>query len=1336
MALSPAAALAFPGTEGVQIGQNTFQGGAILGNVGYNPTTGEIDWGDGTSESCAVNPNPPAPDQYPNCYFVQFNEFGGAIYGVHTYYEQDTCSDIFCSSEQPYTYTITWKNSSDQVLGTVTGDAYIADAGLTGSPQNATALVGSPDPITVADFTDANTSAEAGDFRVGIDWGDGSPEDDTATASSQGGGQFQVDGTHSYDTPGTYQVTVFVIDEPGYNNSSTATINSTVVASNSGVRSLSLREGVPFSGVVGQFCSPPGNPGAASVNWGDGSGDDPATVVAVANSCYRIHGTHTYKEESSNPHQLTVNLDTSGGSLTASGHARVSDAPLNATMDSASLSGDSLTLPRSVIAHVHDANSEAPSCGQGAPCDLTAHVHWGDGSSELADVRPGGGGVLDVVAGPHTYPGGGKFTVSVSVRDDGGATDHAQGSYKVKPPPRTTKGCKHAVPSIGDTEGLFGQRLDPGAHVNWGISPDDRVLRFGRLVICAVDGPWVYQGVSTSALLHQQHLGTGRGNLPSGGGLFQTKGRITVNGLELEPSNLQNLTVDTSSESLTGPDYEVFLAEKAFDSYPQQLGELGRVNLTSDPWILEGDDLATIPRAGHADGFDLTGPATIRIDGLGRSAVDATALLPKVFSLQAYSGGAPSSAVTFTAAYPGLLGSGPASDSKAARDVTAPRAHAANDGCSYPNPTAPIHLEAPDLYLGGIEMHCAYIEYDPSTGDADGGGGFAIGPVNVSGFLKLKHNEFNGAGGSVDGLNVPLFAGVTLQRISFSVFLEPTRFHASAGLDLAGGLAKLDGGALTVFATHTHPYTYNGDKPTTQMDDIPGLDHILYGHPFTTFAIGAGGSFSVLALPLHVNGYGLYVFPDYIEFGGHLGLNVLAGAVRVDAHLAGQFWIGDGHFNIEGGAEVCIIVLGCNGASGVISSDGVIGCWDQGLIVGTISVGGGYHWGRGWPSIYFHGCTDHFGSYRVSQAADVGRAGGAQVFDLPAGLPAVMFRIVGQGGSPAFKVTGPHGEHATAGADDAVSGTAQITMLRSHKFNMTWLGIDHPAAGRWKITPLSGSAPILHTFYAPGVPPASVHATVTGHGRDRVLRYRIRRRPDQSVEFVEVGHGASSSLGTTTARTGSIHFSPAIGPAGARKIEALVTLGGLPSKRLVVASYVAPGPPKAARPPKLRLVRQGSSLQISWGVSRHAIGYEVVVRSTDGRRLLFHPHKKRTRRLAVSGFALAGATVEVRGIGPDGNLGRPATAHLGSRGHPGRVRRLKIHHRGKLVEITWAAAARARDYRVTLVMPGHKPLLLVTKHRKLSFRLKHRRARLRVSVRAEGAPGELGPKASARLRSK
>jgi hypothetical protein len=1346
--LPVSAALAdIAGAEGQPIG--TASSAVQLGQVGDNPDHGTIDWGDGffnhpDQEPCDGLSSYPLPTSLPSCYFLQNAEFGGPIYGYHTYAEQGT-----------YTYTISWFDSVGNPVGTVTGTVNVADAPLhTGSQPTLTAIVGVPFSGTVGSFTDGDPGSIVGDYSASVDWGDGSALDASATVAAAGS-SFAAQGAHTYTAAGTFPVKVYIADEPSATSSSSTTIDNTVTVSSSGVQSLSLTEGVAFSGFVARFCSPPGTQPSASIDWGDGSpADNRTTIIPVATAAcpsgYEIDGSHTYPEEATTPYKVTATLHTSGGDLSKSGIAQVSDAALTATMDSNTLSAATLTIPGSVLAHVQDGNALAPGCVGGGACDLSATVAWGDGSSSQASIVPDPGGGFGIYGGAHTYPAPGSYAIVVSVADKGGSTTQVRDIYTVRPPPAVGARCKSPVPAIGAIQGLYGQPPPSFAQPNWGISRDDRVLRFGNLVLCAVDRPWTYDGASSSVQLSGLQRGAlplasdarccnGIARLPSAPGVFETRGRVIVNGLELEPVNqsLAPMTVDTSAASISGPSYHVFLAQTAFDNYPQQEGELGVADLTSAPWVLEGDSLGYLSQGVSGDGFNLSGPVHIRVDGLGSSAIDATVLLPSVFSLQAYSGGPPTSPVTFAAEYPGALAPGTAHDSVSpalARSPVGPAAHAADGGCTYPAPTAPINLEAPDLYLGGIELHCAYIEYDPSTGDAAGGGGFGIGPVYVNGFLKLDHNAFAGAGGGIDGLDVPIFPGVTLDSIHFSVFLDPSRFHASAGLGLAGGLASLDGGALTVFATNAHPYSYNQDKPFTGQDDIPGVGSILDQHPFTTFAIGAGGSFNVLDLPLHIDGYGLYVYPDYIEFGGHMGLDVLDGAVKVDAHLSGQFWIADGSFDIEGGAQVCLPVLGCNGASGVISSNGIIGCWDQNLLLGTLSVGGGYHFGDTWPSIYFHGCTDSFGDYRVSEAADIAQATGARTFIIRPGLPNAMFRIVGSSDSPAFTITGPNGAHASTGADDTITGDRQFVLMRSHQFDTTWVGIAHPAAGRWTFTPLPGSATVTQTFFSPGVPPASVTARVLGHGRARLLRYAIRPRPDQTVQFVETGSGVSSPVGTTRATNGTIRFAPAIGPAGPRQIIAIVTLGGMPAKRITVASYIAPGPPQAARPPQLRLIRHGQSLKISWGLGTNTTSDQVIVRASDGRRLLFHP-ASHSRVLTLGGFSTSGATVEVRGVGPDGNTGPPATARLMPLGPPGKVTNLTVTSSGQRISISWRPAPRAIGYRVVLTLQRYKPLMLAVKRYTLSFRLHSKRFILHVAVQPEGLDGTLGGNTQTTLRA-
>jgi hypothetical protein len=1323
------------GTEGRQIGSSSAP--VVLGTNGANPSAVTVAWGDGQSESCSMYSYGGS-----GCWWEQAAEFGGTVVGFHTYAEQDAvCFPVFrarqrtrilrscpIGSDLPYTYTITYTfpgGSSE----TETGTASVADASLTGYPQTGTALVGVSGQEAVAHFTDADPGGIPSDYTASINWGDSSATDTAVTiryaprSSDNGLPGFDVIGTHAYTSPGTYAVKVVAQDGDGV-SSGPITINSTITASSSGVESLSPVEGAPFSGLVAQFCSPPQPVSSATVAWGDGSTSpsdgEAVTVTPVSGNCYQVSGSHTYRDEAPTPLTITVTPSPTSGGLPApaTGAATVADAALRVAFNSSALAGGALDIPSSVIAHVADANPDAPACGQGGSCDLSANIAWGDGSSSQGAISPDASGGFDVTGG-HAYAAPGTYTIVARVADKGGATASAQGVYTIKPPPGVGQGCSNPVPAIGATQGLYGASLyDPSRFKpHWGLSPDDRVLRFGNLVLCS-DQPWTYLGSTPQQ--RTCFFGCFQG------GDFQTGGDVELNGILLEQKTSGPITVDTWNQSISGPPTRVMNASRV----------LGDADLSADPWTLYGSSLAYLQAGSDAyiGRLQLTGILHITIGGLGTSAIDAEALMPGIFSLQPYAGGQPTSPITIHAAYPGP---GTAPHARIARPS---RLHAGSDGCSYPVSSAPIQLTAPNLYLGGIGMQCAYLDYDPSTGDGVGGGGFGLGPVNVRGFLELQNNSFKGAGGSVDlnpGVPLDPIDAVSLQSISFDVLLDPTVLDAQAKLGLGAGAFSLDGGTLMAFATNNYPYNYNSDSSLTGHDDIPGIDSVLYGGPFRSFAVGAGGEFQPLGLPLYVKGYGLYVAPAYIEFGGSMSASVLSGAISLDANLQGQFWLNDHDFNIEGGINLCLpSPIGCNGISGILSSRGVIGCLNISYLIGSASVGGGYMWGAGGPSIYLGGCSDNFGSYRVSGAADLAQAGGARSFTLPRGLPGAMVRVTGGGGSPTFAIAGPHGERATAGADNAFSGTRQIIIMRMSRFATTWVGIKHPGGGRWTITPAPGSAPIAGVSIANGVPPASVHARVTGSGRRRSLHFTIRRRPGQLVQFVEIGRGASQSLGTTSGGHGVIRFAPAIGPAGRRQIVALVSMGAVPSKRIVVATYVAPGPPRAQRPPHLRLARRGSALEINWERGTDTTRYEIVVIASDGRRLLLAA-PGRARSAFVAGFAASGALVKVFGVGPDGNLGPGAVARLSSLAAPARIQTLTISRHDKQVRVTWRAAARALIYRVTLRLSGVRmPVHLDTARHTVSFSVASIRTVVRVVVQGQGALGVLGPKATVELKAR
>lgn len=1344
------------GTEGTTIGGPN---DAQLIDDSFTGDYAEVQWGDGMTDRCneateTGSGAPPGAPSWCDYRFQNNNDVDQEVDGWHTYHTQGH-----------YTITITdYDENGNQIGQPDTGTATVMDAPLTGQSTTSDTLAGTSASTLVGHFTDGNPYATSGsEYWAWIDWGDGTPEDYNGTVTGSGGSNgFDVEGTHTYASPsppGGYKVTVYVKDqypdcgEPaptgcGAEPNSATSINSTVNATLTGSVSLNLEQGVPFSGPVAQFCGTPDPVTGATIDWGDGSGSDANTTITQSSyqgsTCYHVSAAHTYAQLTGNsPDTLTITPNADSGAGAVTGSATIVNAPLSSRMDANFLAGNSLSIPESVIAHVSDANTLAPPCNPGGPCNLSAQISWGDNSaSQAGTVVPDPNGGFEVLGGPHKYPSFGSYTVTVSVTEPGGASTVASGVYVVTPPPHPQLTCESRVPAVGATSGVYGARLPAGSQPNWGLSADDRVLRFGNLVLCSADGPWVYDGPSTASQL-------GGLNVSDAGGTFETNGRVIVNGLELDPHSDQSaFSVDTSTGEITGPHEEVSLSKEELATYPEQEAILGTVDLKANPWELQGQTLAYLPPANDvsAGGLNLSGPLQVIVDGLGTVSVVGNAELPNAFSLQAYSGGPATGPVAFPDEYPGLLGGGSSASVRHSRvrphRVHAPIAYAADSSCSYPPAPADssINVHSDDLFLGGINMHCAYLYANPSTGSAQGGGGFGIGTIYVDGYFGFDHGNFSYAGGGVDGLNAEVFPGLALNSIHFGVFVNPSRFHATAQFQVGEGLIDVTGGNLTAFATPGHTYAYDQDKPITGADDLPGTPSVL-SSPFSTTTVGIGAEFQPLDL-FDVHGYVLYEYPAYIEFGGHLAYDI--GIVSADGNIQGQLWLPRA-FDVEGNMKECFIGL-CSNIRGLISSRGITGCWDVSIdyLIGSVtwSVGGAYRWGDSLPSVYIppftSGCDDHFGDYRVTGAASAVAADGARTFHLGPGLHSEMVRVTGSGGAPAFTITGPHGVQAATSDENKLTGGGTVGLYRSSQADATWVAISHPGAGNWTLTPQPGSAAITSIALANYIPGASVRAHVGGHGYHRILRYSLRPRPGQVVRFVESAKGVTHSLGQTSAKRGTIPFTPAIGRAGHRQIIAQVSRDGLLRAEYVVASYAAPGTPKAARPPHLRVSRRHSQLAISWGAAAHATnGYQIVLISSDGRRLLFQRTSGR-RNVTVPAFSSSGAKVTVEGVGPDGNTGKAATAKLKPLGPPARIDGLKVSRNGaKGIQISWRPAARAFAYRISLTLTGSpRPVLIVTPKRALRFTVKSSRVSVKATVQGEGAMGALGPKVTKNLAVK
>ena len=153
---------------------------------------------------------------------------------------------------------------------------------------------------------------------------------------------------------------------------------------------------------------------SAVIQWGDGQ----SSVASVDQSTGNIFGSHTYTAASSYPvtvdftdideGTVTLSDGSTGTTLLSDGTATVYAPDLVGT--SSNVSPVENTSFTGVVANFSDIDNSFCSVGQ----DVTATVHWGDGTSS-----PGTPGCDGSVTGTHTYAGdeGTNFPITVDVSD-------------------------------------------------------------------------------------------------------------------------------------------------------------------------------------------------------------------------------------------------------------------------------------------------------------------------------------------------------------------------------------------------------------------------------------------------------------------------------------------------------------------------------------------------------------------------------------------------------------------------------------------------------------------------------------------------------------------------------------------------------------------------------------------------------------------------------------------------------------------------------------------------------------------------------------------------------
>lgn len=431
------------------------------------------------------------------------------------------------------------------------------------------------------------------------------------------------------------------------------------------------------------------------------------------------------------------------------------------------------------------------------------------------------------------------------------------------------------------------------------------------------------------------------------------------------------------------------------------------------------------------------------------------------------------------------------------------------------------HFKLANLSLGGkLQVKDLQIAF---AGSRWSGSGRVVlpGPMGreFAGSFEVDDGALKSASVSASGLNVPIGAAIWLNRVALSLDTSP--WMLGGGMGVSAGPAILGRRAVIIDGDATYAFP----PPGFGAFDIRGTVSLVEDKfQLTTGRVGFDA--------------------DGVTFGGHL--DVSWGGTGVVADVSGG--VGEWEFLAEGAGSVKVLGKTLTGGQTLLSTKGIAVCGNVGPSGWGWKAGFGYRWGSLLPGA-FTGCD--LGSYRPAglSAADASSQTSASIAIAP-NLPVAAIEIAAGAATPDAILHAPDGVAFTT--DEGVfEHHAVIKDPEQHK---TYVLIDTPAEGLWQIEQSAASVPITSIAHADGLPAPLVGATISGDGNTRTLTWTVEPIDGQQVSFME----GEVLINTTSEASGSVTFSPADGPAGARNITAHVLQDDLPRATLTVATYDAP----------------------------------------------------------------------------------------------------------------------------------------------------------------------------------
>lgn len=440
---------------------------------------------------------------------------------------------------------------------------------------------------------------------------------------------------------------------------------------------------------------------------------------------------------------------------------------------------------------------------------------------------------------------------------------------------------------------------------------------------------------------------------------------------------------------------------------------------------------------------------------------------------------------------------------------------------------------------GGLVVKIPGISYsdDGAKKVWDGKAGIVLpGPAGtaVDGSLRIVNGFFES--GSIEGsnLNVPLGAGIFLQKAGLALALEPA-VVLSGTLGLSAGPSPLK----PVEVEATVSVTVEPDGTATYALDPATLS--LVGTPLAE----AG-------LTWHSEGEA--------RFHGALGYGV-APIARLDAVVDAS--VNATGFQVVTTAQLQLLFQQLTGQV-ALDQDGGTACAT--VLLGAApqqfpaSIGFSWRWQQtpvpieGSCSI---GAFKPVGSAARTTAAGVASATSGSV-TVPAGADLHALKVVGTTGAPQVRVTAPNGTAYTTPADPAADGVQPqgFMALRDTAAKATFVLLPRPQGGTWTVEVLDTDGNALGQLSsAPEVELPAVTGTLTGTGTSRTLAWTFPAATGRSVTFVEtLASGQTRELVTTSDGTGSSAFTTVAGD-GVRSVSAVVTQGTSMIGTVPVLSY-------------------------------------------------------------------------------------------------------------------------------------------------------------------------------------